>query len=114
MRAFVVMGFWIENDNRVYDRENDPEAVYPDTVVMAPAKPVVKGIDFVLLDPSEPGTVKGAVTNESGIDTARVMVALFDWPTPPAQSIARCATRRCAYNLPSVKPADTRCARSST
>ena len=77
-QRFVVMAFMDENTNRVFDPDTDPGIVYADTVVMQPGVPVVAGVNMALVDPKEPGKVTGTVTNESGVDSARVMVAMYD------------------------------------
>lgn len=74
---FVVMAFMDKNNNRVYDAESDASVVYRDTVVIAPGNPVVTNIDLALIDPNDPAIVRGTVTNETGADTARVMIAMY-------------------------------------
>jgi uncharacterized protein (DUF2141 family) len=101
---FVVTAFLDENGNRFFDRDVDPSAVFADTVVIAAAVPVVVGIEMALIDPKEPATVKGTVHNESGIDSARVMVVMFE-----AADSARAAYRAVcdstgAYEIGGVKP----------
>lgn len=101
---FVVMAFLDQNDNRAYERDSDPAAVYPDTLVIAAATPVITGIDLALVDPKEPGTVKGTVVNESGIDTARVMVAMYDVSDSTRAEYRALCDSTGAYQVASVKP----------
>jgi hypothetical protein len=77
-QRFVVMAFMDENTNRIFDPDTDPGLVFADTVVMQAANPVVAGIDMALVDPKEPGKITGTVANESGVDSARVMVAMYE------------------------------------
>ncbi len=101
---FLVMAFADQNDNRVFDADTDPAAVYADTVIMAPAVPKVTGVDLSLLDPKEPATVKGTVTNESGIDTSRVMVAIYDAADSTRAAYRAVCDSTGAYEVSSVKP----------
>lgn len=101
---FVVMAFADRDDNRILDADSEPAAVYADTVVMAPAVPIVKGIDLALLDPKEPATVTGTVTNESGIDTSRVMVAIYDTADSTRAAYRAVCDSTGAYEVSTVKP----------
>jgi hypothetical protein len=101
---FLVMAFADQNDNRIFDADTDPAAVYADTVIMAAAVPVVSGVDLALLDPKEPGTVKGTVTNESGIDTSRVMVAMYDTADSTRAAYRAVCDSAGVYEVSAVKP----------
>lgn len=101
---FVVMAFQDENSNRIYDADSDPAAVLADTVIIVPALPVMAGMDMALLDPKEPGTVNGTVANESGADTARVMVAMYDAADSTHAAYRAVCDSTGAYEVASVKP----------
>jgi methionine-rich copper-binding protein CopC len=101
---FLVMGFVDANSNGVYDRDGDPALVYPDTITMLPQNPVVTGIDLELLDPKEPGGVKGTVTNESGADSARVMIAIYDNADSTRAAYRAVCDSTGAYEVKSIKP----------
>lgn len=103
---FRVMAFADQNGNGAFDRATEAVAVLPDTVVLAPGVPVVAGLSITLIDPNEPGVVRGRVFNETGIDTARVLAALYT----PSDSTRAAYTAACdstgAYELRQVKPGD--------
>jgi hypothetical protein len=101
---FVVMAFSDANRNHVFDADSDPSAVFADTVVMVPAAPVVRDIDLALIDPREPGSVKGIVTNQSGIDTARVMIAFYDAADSTRAAYRAVCDSTGGYEVASVKP----------
>ena len=103
---FVVMAFLDQNGNTIFDPDNDPAAVRPDTVVILPGVPVVSKIDLVLLDPKEPGSLAGTVGNETGIDTARVMVAMFEKSDSTRAAYRALCDSTGAYQMKSVKPGD--------
>jgi hypothetical protein len=103
---FLVMGFLDENNNGTYDRDADPAFVSPDTVTMLPQNPVVSGIDLVLLDPKEPGGVKGTVTNASGVDSARVMVAIYDKADTSRATFRALCDSSGAYHVNHIKPGE--------
>jgi len=101
---FLVMGFVDENSNGIYDLGSDPALVYPDTITMLPGRPVVNGIDMALLDPKEPGSLKGTVTNESGADSARVMIAIYDKADTTRATYRALCDSTGAYEVKSIKP----------
>ncbi len=74
---YVVFAFLDVNGNGTFDRSGEPYTVLPDTLVLTPGAPVLSGVDITIIDPNEPGVVKGRVANETGIDTLRVTVELF-------------------------------------
>ena len=100
---FVVMAFMDENSNRIFDPDTDPSIVYADTVVMQPAKPVVSGVDMALVDPKEPGKVSGTVANESGVDSARVMVAMYEMADSVRAAYRAVCDSTGAYQFNAVK-----------
>ncbi len=61
---------------------------------------------LVLLDPKEPGGVKGTVTNESGADSARVMVAIYEKADSARASYRAVCYSTGAYEVKSVKPGE--------
>ncbi|HEX6790479.1 MAG TPA: Ig-like domain-containing protein, partial [Candidatus Krumholzibacteria bacterium] len=101
---FIVMAFSDQNSNRVYDADTDPGAIYPDTVVVIPALPVVGAVDIGLIDPREPGKVSGTVANESGVDTSRVMVAMYDEADTTRAAYRAVCDSSGAYRIDPVKP----------
>jgi len=101
---FLVMGFLDRNTNGVFDPDTDPALVYPDTIVILPGNPVVKDVALVLLDPGDPGSVKGIVTNESGSDSARVMVAMFASADSSRTAYRAVCDSTGAYEVRNVKP----------
>jgi Bacterial Ig-like domain len=103
---FVVLGFLDQNGNRFYDRDSEPAIVYPDTIVIVPQNPVVSDIELALLDPKEPGGVKGTVGNESGVDSARVMVAMFATSDSTKAAYRAVCDSTGAYEVKSVKPGE--------
>lgn len=103
---FVLMAFLDQNNNGFYDLESDPGIIYPDTVTVLPGQPVVEGIELVLLDPKEPGGVKGTVTNESGADSARVMIAMYEKADSTRASYRAVCDSTGAYEVKSVKPGE--------
>lgn len=101
---FVLMGFLDQNSNGIYDRDTDPGIVYADTIVVAPQTPVIHDLELALLDPKEPGSVKGAVKNESGLDSARVMIAMYDISDSTRSAYRAVCDSTGAYEVKSVKP----------
>jgi uncharacterized protein (DUF2141 family) len=100
---FRVMAFADQNGNGVFDRATEAVAVLPDTFVLAAAVQVVADVKIKLVDPNEPGVVRGRVFNETGIDTARVLAALY----APVDSTRAAYTSPCdssgAYEFRQVK-----------
>ena len=103
---FVLLAFLDQNNNGFYDLDSDPGIIYPDTVTVLPGHPVVEDIELVLLDPKEPGGVKGTVTNETGADSARVMVAMYDRADSTRASYRALCDSTGAYEVKSVKPGE--------
>jgi hypothetical protein len=103
---FLVLGFQDQNSNGIYDRDSDPGLVYPDTVVIVPGNPVVRDIELALLDPKEPGSVKGSVKNESGADTVRVMIAMYDTADSTRAAYRAVCDSTGVYEVKIVKPGD--------
>ncbi len=101
---FIVMAFVDVNGNGSFDGANEPFAVVPDTVVLAPMVPEVTGLRITVIDPTEPTSVAGQVSNESGIDSLRATVGLFSMrDSTRAQFLATCDTTG-AFLFPKVKP----------
>jgi hypothetical protein len=101
---FRVMAFVDQNGNGAYDRGTDPVAVSPDTVVLLPQVPVVSAVNLNVVDPNEPGTVRGVVINETGIDSARVMAGLYaEADSARAVYLGLCDSTG-AYEIGMVKP----------
>jgi hypothetical protein len=100
---FVVMAFADKNSNRVYDPEHDPSLVLADTVVIVAGNPVVAGLELPLIDPQDPGIVRGTVVNESGVDTARVMVAMYAPEDSTRPSYRAVCDSTGAYEVTSVR-----------
>lgn len=103
---FVLLAFLDQNNNSFYDLDNDPGVIYADTVTVLPGHPVVEDIELVLLDPKEPGGVKGTVSNQSGSDTARVMIAMYDRADSTRTSYRAVCDSTGAYEVKSVKPGE--------
>ena len=61
-------------DGRVGDRE--PGGFAADTVMLDARRPVARGVDVDIVDPSQPGVVLGRVVDRTGIDTLRATVTL--------------------------------------
>jgi len=101
---FLVMGFLDQNNNGIYDLDSDPAAIYPDTVTILPQEPVVSNVDLALVDPKEPGSLKGTVTNESGLDSARVMIAIYDRADTTRAVFRAVCDSTGAYEVKSIKP----------
>lgn len=76
-RRFLLFAYVDKNHNRVFDADQEIGIASPDTVTLTPQAPVRGGVDFYIVDPNEPGVVRGRVINETTIDTLRVSVALF-------------------------------------
>ena len=103
---FVVMGFVDQNGNGRFDRDGDPVAIVADTVTLTAALPIASDVDIAVIDPREPGGVKGVVINESGIDSARVLVGLYAaGDSVRAAYLAACDSTG-AYELRTVKPGE--------
>jgi hypothetical protein len=98
------MAFLDQNSNGVYDLDSDPGVVLADTIGIFPANPVVKDVELLLLDPREPGTVKGTVQNESGADSARVMVAMYEKADTTHAAYRAVCDSTGAYQVSTVKP----------
>ncbi len=62
------------HDGRPGEREYGATA--GDTVVLDAAHPVARGVDIDIVDPTEPGVVRGHVDNRTGIDTIAVTVTM--------------------------------------
>jgi hypothetical protein len=89
---YLVWAFEDANQNGVYTPENEAAAFLPDTVTLSSALASATGRDVWIVDPTEPATVSGAFSNESGIDTLPVTVALRrDSLTAPASYFMRCS-----------------------
>jgi hypothetical protein len=73
---FVLMAFIDVNGNGALDSPGEPALEYPDTVFLTAALPVVKGVDFKVIDPKEPAVVSGKVSNETEIDSVKASVLL--------------------------------------
>jgi hypothetical protein len=100
---FIVMGFLDQNNNGIYDSDGDPALVYPDTVVLASGNPTKSGVDLDLLDPKEPGEVKGTVVNESGA-AGVVVVAMYDEADTTRAAYHAVCDSTGAYEVKKVKP----------
>jgi hypothetical protein len=103
---FRLMAFVDQNGNGVFDLNTDPVAVRPDTVVLVPHVSVVRDVDFAVVDPAEPGVVRGVVTNETGIDSARVMVWLFAGADSTRALFRATCDSSGAYEMRQVKPGE--------
>lgn len=103
---FVLLAFMDQNNNSFYDLDNDPGIIYADTVTILPGHPVVEDIELALLDPREPGGVKGIVSNQSGADSARVMVAIYEKSDTTRASYRAVCDSTGAYEVKSVKPGE--------
>lgn len=101
---FVVMAFLDQNGNSTYDRDNDPAGVFPDTVVITAANPVIADMEIVLLDPRDPGGLKGTVDNQSGVDSARVMIAMYDAIDSTRVAYRAVCDSIGAYEVKTVRP----------
>jgi hypothetical protein len=75
---FVVMAFVDANGNGSFERASESFLVRADTVVLTPAVPVATNVNMDIVDPKEPGVVRGNVVNETGIENVPVSVALFE------------------------------------
>jgi hypothetical protein len=75
-------------------------------VTILPGVPVAAGISLELLDPKEPGSLKGTVANETGIDTSRVMVAMFEKSDSTRAAYRALSDSTGAYEIKSVKPGE--------
>ncbi|MDH4037329.1 MAG: Ig-like domain-containing protein [Candidatus Krumholzibacteria bacterium] len=73
---FLVLAFIDVNGNGALDPPGEPMVVYPDTVFLTAAVPVVQGLDLTIIDPNEPAQVSGLVSNETGIDSVLASVVL--------------------------------------
>jgi uncharacterized protein (DUF2141 family) len=103
---YIVAAFMDRNGNGNLDRTSEPFAVFPDTVLLTPHVPVVSGINIAVVDPNEPGIVRGSVVNETGIDTLRVSLNLFTVEdSTRARMHARCDSTG-AFELRNVRPGD--------
>jgi hypothetical protein len=103
---FIVAAFIDEDGNGTYSPGTEPFALSPDTVTIVSAVPVVSDVDITVIDLNEPGIVRGSVGNESGVDSARVMVGLY----PEADSTRAAARAVCdsagVYELKAVRPGE--------
>jgi hypothetical protein len=103
---FVVMAFVDVNDNGTFDRATEPYTVVADTVALVPASPVVSGLQIAIIDPNEPGEVRGSVANETGIDTVRATVGLYAAEdSARAAYVVRCETDG-SFVVKQVRPRD--------
>lgn len=101
---FVVMAFVDRNGNGTFEGATDPFTVLPDTIVLTPMVREVSGVRITVIDPTEPGSVRGTVANETGIDSMLATVALYTArDSIHAQYLARCDTTG-AFDFASVKP----------
>lgn len=101
---FVVMAFVDVNGNAAFDPPAEPHTVLADTVMLTRMVPEVEGVRIAIIDPKEPATVSGVVTNETGIDTVLVSVGLFALDdSARASRLAHCDSVG-AYTLTDVAP----------
>lgn len=101
---FVVMAFVDANGNGAFDGASDPFTVLPDTIVLTPGVPEASGLRISVIDPNEPGAVKGHVVNESGIDSILATVALYTTrDSTQVQYLTRCDSTG-AFAFEKVKP----------
>ncbi len=100
---FLIWAYQDESKNSRFDRPKEVGELYPDTLRLTPDMPILAGKDLMIVDPSEPGEVSGAVNNLTEFDTVAVSVALYaaNDTTPPAY-YSRCDLKG-AYAFTSVK-----------
>ena len=103
---FVVAAFIDQNGNGTFDHGTEPFALCADTTTIASAVPVVTGVDIVVIDPNEPGVVRGSVSNESGVDSVRVMVGLYTGADSTRAAARAVCDSAGVYELREVRPGE--------
>ena len=89
---FLVWAFEDANQNGTYAPESEAAAFLPDTVVLSAASASAVGRDVWIVDPTEPAVIAGSVSNQSGIDSLPVTVALRrDSLSARAEYLMRCS-----------------------
>lgn len=105
---FVVMAFVDQNGNGTFEIANEPYKVLADTIALTAQVQEFSGVRIDIIDPNEPGTVKGGVVNETGIDSVLATIALYTMrDSTYAQYLTRADTTG-AYEFAKVKPGSYR------
>ncbi|MCI0452037.1 MAG: Ig-like domain-containing protein [Candidatus Latescibacteria bacterium] len=101
---FVVMAYIDQNGNGAFEKAGEPYTVLPDTFALTAAVSEVEGVQIGVIDPTEPGVVRGAVANETGIDSLLATVSLTaTLDSTRIQYLVRCDTTG-AFEFARVKP----------
>jgi hypothetical protein len=64
---FLLRGFIDKDGDGFFSDGKEFGLIYPDTIVLSPLSPLVEEVAVMVIDPNEPGVLKGVVANESGI-----------------------------------------------
>ncbi|HXV13507.1 MAG TPA: Ig-like domain-containing domain [Candidatus Krumholzibacteria bacterium] len=101
---FIVMAYIDQNGNAAFDKASEPFTVLPDTLVLTGAVTEVAGVQIGVIDPNEPGLVRGTVANQTGIDSLLATVSLTATrDSTRVQYLVRCDTSG-AFEFARVKP----------
>jgi hypothetical protein len=73
----VVWAFEDKDGNGNYDPSGEYGALLADTLVLSALAANLTHRDISIVDPTEPGIVRGQVDNATGVDTVRVSVGLY-------------------------------------
>lgn len=76
-KRMILWAFQDGNGNHRYEEGREHSTLYPDTVTLSPGRPVWEEVDLYIVDPNEPGTVRGVVRNDTGIEGFPLAAALF-------------------------------------
>jgi hypothetical protein len=101
---FVVMAYIDQSGNAAFEKASEPFTVLPDTFVLTSGVTKIEGVQIGVIDPNEPGVVRGVVANETGIDSLLAMVSLTTTrDSTSVQYLVRCDTTG-AFEFARVKP----------
>jgi hypothetical protein len=102
---FLVWAFQDQNDNDFFEPGQEFAEVYPDTIILSASAPAVLDASIIIIDPTEPGDIKGTIINASGNDTFPVSVAVFtrEDSLPKVAGYAICGSKG-GFHIAKVKP----------
>lgn len=76
-REMLIWAFEDANNNGRFDPDNEAGARLTDTVTLLESMPSMSNREIWIVDPKEPATVSGKVSNETGVDTLAVSVGWY-------------------------------------
>lgn len=101
---FLIRGFIDKDGDGYYSDGKEFGLLYPDTIVLNLVRPLVDEISILVIDPKEPGVLRGTVVNESGV--AGPPVVRLDPLRKGERALAARADSAGAFVIGRVPPGD--------